>query len=97
MLCTMSDHCEILGVIRHNRCLDLGNGSKKFGNHCADAYSCSGRCSFSALYFVCCKLEIMVSWLCLKFVISIKLMLLQDNILWWKFTLHSSWFGNSDP
>jgi len=30
----MSDHCEILWVIRPNRYLELGNGSKKFGNHC---------------------------------------------------------------
>ena len=29
----LSDHCEILGVIRHNRYLDLGNGSNKFGKH----------------------------------------------------------------
>jgi len=33
LLCIMSDHCEILRVIRHNRYLDLGNGSKKLGNH----------------------------------------------------------------
>jgi len=25
---------KILRVIRHNRYLDLGNGSNKFGNHC---------------------------------------------------------------
>ena len=31
----MSDHCQILWVIRHNRCLDLGNGSNKFGYHCS--------------------------------------------------------------
>ena len=31
--CFMSDHCEILRVIRHNRYLDLGNGSKVFGNN----------------------------------------------------------------
>jgi len=30
----MSDHCEILRIVRHNRYLDLGNGSNKFGNHC---------------------------------------------------------------
>ena len=30
----MSDHCEILRVIRHNRYPGLGNGSNKFGNHC---------------------------------------------------------------
>jgi len=29
----MNNHCEMLGVIRHNRYLDLGNGSNKFGNH----------------------------------------------------------------
>ena len=28
----MSNHCEILRVIRHNRHLDLGNGLNKFGN-----------------------------------------------------------------
>jgi len=31
----MSDHCEILQVIRPNRYLDLGNGSQKLGNHCS--------------------------------------------------------------
>ena len=35
----MSDHCELLRVIRHNRCLDLGNGSNKFGNHCSKTYA----------------------------------------------------------
>ena len=32
--------CEnfVLRVIRHNRYLDLGNGSKKFGNHCFSIY-----------------------------------------------------------
>jgi len=34
LFCIMSDHCEILRVIRHNRYLDLGNGWNKFGNHC---------------------------------------------------------------
>jgi len=29
----MSDHCEILWVIRHSCYLDLGNSSNKFGNH----------------------------------------------------------------
>jgi len=29
----MSDHCDILWVIRPNCYIDLGNGSKKFGNH----------------------------------------------------------------
>jgi len=29
----MSDHCEILRVVRHNRYLDLVRGSNKFGNH----------------------------------------------------------------
>jgi len=33
LFCIMSDHCEILRVIRDNRYLDLGNDSKKFGNH----------------------------------------------------------------
>jgi len=31
--CTMSDHCKMLGVIRHDRYFDLGKGSNKFGNH----------------------------------------------------------------
>ena len=30
----MIEHCEILRVMRHNRYLDLGKGSNKFGNHC---------------------------------------------------------------
>jgi len=30
----MSDHSEILRVIRHYRHLDLGNCPNKFGNHC---------------------------------------------------------------
>jgi len=29
----MSDHCEISGIVRHNRYYDLGNASSKFGNH----------------------------------------------------------------
>jgi len=29
----MSDHCDILWVIRPNCYLDLGNGSKNFRNH----------------------------------------------------------------
>jgi len=33
LFCIMSDHCEILRGVRHNRSLDLGNDSKKFGNH----------------------------------------------------------------
>jgi len=38
LFCIMSDHCEVLRVIRHNRCLDLGNGSNKFGNHCFNSF-----------------------------------------------------------
>ena len=34
LLYIMSDYCEILRVIRHNRYLHLGNGLNKFGNHC---------------------------------------------------------------
>jgi len=34
LFCIMSDHSQILRVIRHNRYLDLGNGSNMFGNHC---------------------------------------------------------------
>ena len=30
----MSEHCELLRVIRHNCYHDLGNGSNKFGYHC---------------------------------------------------------------
>jgi len=33
LFCTMSDHCEMLGVIRHDRYFDLGNGLKNFGKH----------------------------------------------------------------
>ena len=42
----MSDHCEILWVIRHNRCLDLGNDWNKFGNHCS-------RSTLLKVYFGC--------------------------------------------
>jgi len=34
----MNDNCEILWVIRPNRYLNLGNGSKKFGNRCSSTY-----------------------------------------------------------
>ena len=34
LFCITSDYCKILRVIKHNRSLDLGNGSNKFGNHC---------------------------------------------------------------
>ena len=30
----ISDHCDILRVIRHNRYFGSGNVSNKFGNHC---------------------------------------------------------------
>jgi len=33
LFCIMSDHCEILMVIRHKRHLDLSYGQNKFGNH----------------------------------------------------------------
>jgi len=41
LFCIMSDHCGILRVIRHNHYLDLGNGSKKFGNHWFNRYAIS--------------------------------------------------------
>jgi len=34
----MSDHCKILWVIRPNHYLNLGNGSKTFGNHCINTF-----------------------------------------------------------
>jgi len=33
LFCIMSDHCEILNIVGHNRYLDKGNGSNVFGNH----------------------------------------------------------------
>jgi len=30
---SMSNHCEILRVTRHNHYLEVGNGSNNFGNH----------------------------------------------------------------
>jgi len=33
LLHIMSNHCEILRVVRHNRYLHLGNSMNKFGNH----------------------------------------------------------------
>ena len=33
LFCIMSNHCDLLRVIRHNRYLDLGKGTNKVRNH----------------------------------------------------------------
>ena len=56
LFCIVSDHCEILRVIRHNRYLDQGNDSKVFGNHWFNRYRISQSNLHSLREVVCgCK------------------------------------------
>jgi len=52
----MSDNCEILRVIKHNRYLDWGNSSKVFGNHWFNRFAISQSNLCSLCEVVCgCK------------------------------------------
>ena len=54
--CIMSDNCEILRVIGHNRYLDWGNSSKVFGNHWFNRFAISQSNLYSLCEVVCgCK------------------------------------------
>ena len=45
LFCIMSDHCEMLRGVKHNRHLDLGNGSNKFRDHYFKSWDCILRTS----------------------------------------------------
>jgi len=56
LFCVMSDHCQILRVIRNNRYLDKGNGSKAFGNNWFNQFEISQSNLYSLCEVVCgCK------------------------------------------